>query len=134
MSCCQAHTVVGKETDRLTETQTRTHTDVQTHTRAHAHTHARARTHTRTRARAHTHTHTHTRAHAHTHMRTHTHTPGPGGDLPRRSTRACSSCLFFGRTSLDMMVICDSHVSIIVLAVHVVLSLLCDLLASGLIV
>ena len=92
------------------------------------------REHTQTCKHTHTHTHTHTRAHAHTHARTHTHTPGPGGDLPRRSTRACSSCLFFGRTSLDMVVMCDSHVSIIVLAVHVVLSLLCDLLASGLIV
>ena len=30
------------------------------------------------------------------------HTPGPGGDSPRRVTRAWDSCLFFGRTLLDM--------------------------------
>ena len=57
------------------------------------------------------------------------HTPGPGGDSPRRVTRAWDSCLFFGRTLLDMMTICDLHVSIVVLAVGLALSLQCDMFA-----
>ena len=62
------------------------------------------------------------------------HTPGPGGDLPRRVTRAWDSCLFFGRTLLDMVTMCDVHVSIVVLAAGLALSLHCDLLASNLII
>ena len=71
---------------------------------------------------------THTCAHAQKHM------PGPGGDSPRRVTRAWDSCLFFGRTLLDMVTMCDVHVSIVVLAAGLALSLHCDLLASNLII
>ena len=64
------------------------------------------------------------------------HTPGPGCDSPRWVTRAWDSCLFFGRTLLDMvtMCTCDVHVSIVVLAAGLALSLHCDLLASDLII
>ena len=62
------------------------------------------------------------------------HTPGPGGDLPRRVTRAWDSCLFVGRTLLDMVTMCDLHVSIVVLIIGLALSLHCDMLASDLII
>ena len=78
----------------------------------------RARTHTRARARA----------------RAQTHTPSPDGDSPRRVTRAWDSNLFFGRTSLDLVTMCDLHVSIVVLAVGFALSLHCGMLASDLII
>ena len=42
--------------------------------------------------------------------------------------------IFFGRTSLDMVMMCDVHVSIVVLAAGLALSLHCDLLASNLII
>ena len=64
------------------------------------------------------------------------HTPGPGGDS-RRVTRAWDSCLYFGRTLLDMVdmvTMCDLHVSIVVLAVGLAPSLHCDMLASDLII
>ena len=67
-------------------------------------------------------------------MRAQTHTPGPGGDSPRRVTRAWASCLYFGRTLLDMVTMCDLHVSIVVLAVGLALSLHYDMLASDLII
>ena len=41
---------------------------------------------------------------------------------------------FFGRTLLDMVTMCDVHVSIVVLAAGLALSLHCDLLASDLII
>ena len=58
----------------------------------------------------------------------------PGGNSPRQVTRAWDSCLFFGRTLLDMVTMCDVHVSIVVLAAGLALSLHCDLLASNLII
>ena len=70
----------------------------------------------------------------HTCARVQKHTPDPGGDSPRRVTRAWDSCLFFGRTLLDMVMMCDVHVSIVVLAAGLALSLHCDLLASYLII
>ena len=69
-----------------------------------------------------------------THTHAQKHTPGPGGDSPRRVTRAWDSCLFFGRTLLDMVTMCDVHVSIVVLAAGLALLLHCDLLASNLII
>ena len=72
--------------------------------------------------------------HCDTHARAQKHTPGPGGDSPRRVTRAWDSCLFCGRTSLDMVTMCDVHVSIVVLAAGLALLLHCDLLASNLII
>ena len=41
---------------------------------------------------------------------------------------------YFGRTLLDMVTMCDVHVSIVVLAAGLALSLHCDLLASNLII
>ena len=70
----------------------------------------------------------------HTCARVQKHMPDPGGDSPRRVTRAWDSCLFFGRTLLDMVTMCDVHVSIVVLAAGLALSLHCDLLASNLII
>ena len=71
----------------------------------------------------------------HTWARVQKHTPGPGCDSPRRVTRARDSCLFFGITLLDMVTMCDVvHVSIVVLAASLALSLHCDLLASNLII
>ena len=67
-------------------------------------------------------------------MRAQKHKPGPGGDSPWRVTRAWDSCLFFGRTLLDMVTMCDVHVSIVVLAAGLALSLHGDLLASDLII
>ena len=61
-------------------------------------------------------------------------TPGPGGDSPWRVTRARDSCLCFGRTSLDLVTICDWHVLIVVLAVGLAMSLHCDKLAFDLII
>ena len=62
------------------------------------------------------------------------HTPGPVGDSPRRVARAWGSRLLFGRTLLDMVTMCDLHVSIVVFAVGLALSLHCDMPASDLII
>ena len=70
----------------------------------------------------------------HTHTHTHTHTAGPDGDSPRRVTRAWDSSLLFGRTLLDTVTMRDLHVSILVLAVGLALSLHCDMLAFDLII
>ena len=45
-----------------------------------------------------------------------------------RVARAWDWCLYFGRTLLDMVTMCDLHVSIVVLAVGLALSLHCDYL------
>ena len=75
---------------------------------------------------------THARAN-HTRPRK-THTPSPDDDSPRRVTRGWDSCLFFDRALLDMVTMCDLHLSIVVLAVGLALSLHCDMLASNLII
>ena len=64
-----------------------------------------------------------------THTRAQKHMPDPCGDSPRWVTRAWDSCIFFGRTVLDMVTMCALYVSIAVLAVGLALSLHCDMLA-----
>ena len=67
--------------------------------------------------------------HCDTHTRAQKHTPRPGGNSPRRVTRARDSCLFFDRTLLDIVTMCDFHVLIVVLAFGLAVSLHCDMLA-----
>ena len=114
-------------TYRQVDTEACAHVRARTHTHTHTHTHSH-------NTQTHRHTHTHTHTHTHARARAQTHTPSPDGDSPRRVTRAWDSYLFFGRTLLDMVTMCDLRVSIVVLAVGLALSLQCGMLASDLII
>ena len=107
------------QTDRLVDSQA---PPPHTHTRTHTHTHMHVRTHT--------HTHTHTLTHTHT-QHTHTHARLVLLSQPQELGAYAYVC---GRTSLSgKVVMCDSYVSIVVLAVRQIMSLHCDTLATTLI-